>query len=486
MITKSDTPNGRHSLETVSHQSVEESHTIGKSVPDSELERPSPPEERSHNGVTSIEENQSTLQEADLILKETDVKEVKESKLEAETRVATTPPPPIVTPASSLPPPPRPPSLVQSSDLHNEPKSENKATVRTAPPALVGCETLDKEACEERPEDEEGMEFNDDEGHSVDATQLVGEGNHMKQDEVGGDIDDSAQQQLQQQAEEHQQDVNEESPGLVIDTGCQPGTEDEIHVGGEPETEEHRKSKELAVNLATDSSQVLSYEGMKGGRPIEPCSPQSITSNEEDVDLEMDIIEEGEEEGGTPPPLPPPIPRGTLMKAPTASAASTISQAHIQSLSSAHSRIGVSPSHTANRLALENLKNRDSVRKPNVIVSSPSSSGSSVLDLSRSGGGSNSGKEGSGNDSGRDRQSVVTDNFRVRQVAKVKQFFTALQQFSNKRGSEVAEQVQELITAVVVSIHVLAIFSLGHPHPHPLSQCICNLIPDYTLGALNC
>ena len=475
MITKSDTPNGRHLVETVSQQPMEESHTAGKSSPDSELERPSPPEEQSHNGVTSMEENTSSLQEADLtLMKETDVKEVKESKLDqTKAETDTTPPPPTVTSASSLPPPPPPPpSLVQSSDLHDEPRNENKATVRTAPPALVGCETLDKEASEERPEDEEEIELNDGQARSVDSTQLVGEGSHIKQDEGSSDIDDSAQQQLQRREEEveHQQhDVSEESPGLVIDMGSQPGTEDEIapaHVVGKPEMEEHGKNKHIAVNSATDSSQVSSYEGLKGGQPAEPSSPQSITSNEEDVELEMDIIEEGEED---PPPLPPPIPRGTLMKAPTASVTSTLSQAHIQTLSSAHPRIGVSPSHTANRLALENLKNRDSVRKPNVIVSSPSSSGSSVVDLSRNG---NSVKEGGGNDPGRDRQSVVTDNFRVRQVAKVKQFFTALQQFSNKRGSEVAEQVQELITAVVVSSFLLVCI------PHPLQFTV--LVKSYS------
>ena len=448
-IAVSDTPNGRHLVETASQQPMEERTTAGKSATDSILERPSPPEELSHNGITSMRKSQSPIQETDLTLKETDVKEMKESKLdqiEAQTKAAITPPPATDSPTSSLPPPP-PPSLVQSSDLHSEPQSESKAMIRTAPPALVGCETLDKQVSEERPEDVEEMESNDGE---LPSTQLVEEGSHVKRDE--GSIDTA--QQLQQQ--DHQQDASEESPGLVIDTGSQLETEDETApVVSEPETEERRENTPPAVRSAAGSSHVLYEEGMKGGQVEEPTSPQSITSNEDDVELEMDIIEEGEEERDTPPPLPPPIPRGTLMKPPTTSVTNTITQAHIQSLSSAHTRIGVSPSHTANRLALE--KKGELVRKPNVIMSSPSSSGSSMLDFSRSSGGSNSGKEGGGNDSGKDRQSVVTDNFRVRQVAKVKQFFTALQQFSNKRGSEVAEQVQELITAVVVSIHVLAI-----------------------------
>lgn len=42
-------------------------------------------------------------------------------------------------------------------------------------------------------------------------------------------------------------------------------------------------------------------------------------------------------------------------------------------------------------------------------------------------------------------------SFRVRQVAKVKRFFTTLQTFGNKISGEVAEQVQELIAALVVS-----------------------------------
>ncbi len=42
-------------------------------------------------------------------------------------------------------------------------------------------------------------------------------------------------------------------------------------------------------------------------------------------------------------------------------------------------------------------------------------------------------------------------SYRVRQVAKVKRFFTTLQGFGNSMSPEVAEQVQELITALVVS-----------------------------------
>lgn len=436
----SDTPNGRYSIVS-QQQPAEERTTVGKNAIDNnKLERPSPqPEELGHNGVTSMEEKQSPIQETELTLRETDVKEVKESKhdqIEAQIKAAITPPPATGSPASSTPPPPPPlpPSLVQSSDLHSQPQNENKATVRTTPPALVGCDSLDKQVSET--EDMKEMELNDDE----DSTQVVVDGSLVRQDNNSSDVSDTTQQQDQQQ------DVSEESPGLVIDTGSQLETEDETApIVNSTETEECRENKVLAINPAADSAQVLYEEGMRGGQVEEPRSPQSITSNEEDIELEMDIIEEGEEERDTPPPLPPPIPRGTLMKAPATSVTSTISQA----------RIGVSPSHTANRLALENLKKDELVRKPNVIVSSPSGSGngSSILDLSRS---SNSGKEGSGGtDSGKDRQSVVTDNFRVRQVAKVKQFFTALQQFSNKRGSEVAEQVQELITAVVVSSPLL-------------------------------
>ena len=426
---------------------MEESNTARKSAPDSEAQT-LPPKEHTHNGVTSIEGNPSSIQEPDFsLMKETEVKEPKLDKVETKTKSATPPPPPPTVTPASLPPPP--PSLVQSSRALDEPKSEDKATIRTAPPALVGYETLHKQVADEGTEDEEVMELSDSEVHSADAAQLVGEGNHVKQDKGSDDVDDT----VQQQQEEHQQDVSEESqsPGLVIDMGSQPEPEDETApINSESETEEHRKCKQIVANSTADSSQISS-ESMKGGQLEEPSSPQSTSSNDEDIDLEMDIIEEGEEERDTPPPLPPPIPKGTLMKAP-ASVTNTISQAHYQSLSSAHPRIGVSPSHTASRLAMENLKKGEVVRKPNVIVSSPSNSGSSVLDLSR-GGGSNIGREGSGNDPGKDRQSVVTDNFRVRQVAKVKQFFTALQQFSNKRGSEVAEQVQELITAVVVSIH---------------------------------
>ncbi len=322
----SDTPNGRHSP-------VEERTTAGKSAADNKLERPPLPEEFSHNGVTSVEENRFPIQETKLTMKETGVKEIEESKqdqIEAQTMAAITPPPATDPPASSSAPPPPPPSLVQSSDLHSEPQSENKATVRTTPPALVGCDILDKQVGEERStEGMEEMDLNDSEA----SNQVVEE---ERRDEGSSDVIDTAGQ-LQQR--EHQQDVSEESPGLVIDTGSQLETEDETApiVIGESATEEHRENKPLTVNSAADGSQVLYEEGMKGGQVEEPSSPQSITSNEEDIELEMDIIEEGEEERDTPPPLPPPIPRGTLMKPPTTSVTSTISQA----------RIGVSPSHTA-------------------------------------------------------------------------------------------------------------------------------------------
>ena len=45
----------------------------------------------------------------------------------------------------------------------------------------------------------------------------------------------------------------------------------------------------------------------------------------------------------------------------------------------------------------------------------------------------------------------VLPSYRVRKVTKVKQFFTTLQHFGNRQSSEVAEQVQELIAALVVS-----------------------------------
>lgn len=44
----------------------------------------------------------------------------------------------------------------------------------------------------------------------------------------------------------------------------------------------------------------------------------------------------------------------------------------------------------------------------------------------------------------------VLPSYRVRKVTKVKQFFTTLQHFGNRQSSEVAEQVQELIAALVV------------------------------------
>ena len=75
-------------------------------------------------------------------------------------------------------------------------------------------------------------------------------------------------------------------------------------------------------------------------------------------------------------------------------------------------------------------------------------------------------------------------SYRVRKVAKVKQFFTTLQHFGNRQSSEVAEQVQELIAALVVSsthththTHTLSLslththtYTLTHTHTHSLSH----------------
>lgn len=50
----------------------------------------------------------------------------------------------------------------------------------------------------------------------------------------------------------------------------------------------------------------------------------------------------------------------------------------------------------------------------------------------------------------------ILASYRVRKVAKVKQFFTTLQHFGNRQSSEVADQVQELIAALVVNKHALS------------------------------
>ena len=55
----------------------------------------------------------------------------------------------------------------------------------------------------------------------------------------------------------------------------------------------------------------------------------------------------------------------------------------------------------------------------------------------------------------------IPSSYRVRKVAKVKQFFTTLQRFGDRQSSEVAEQVQELIAALVVSSLSLSVYSLS-------------------------
>lgn len=67
-----------------------------------------------------------------------------------------------------------------------------------------------------------------------------------------------------------------------------------------------------------------------------------------------------------------------------------------------------------------------------------------------------------------------TASYRVRQVAKVKQFFTTLQSFSNRMSSEVAEQVQELITALVNGTATIEEFhqEIQMVTNHPLKEFI--------------
>ena len=451
----SNTPNGTHSLDTDS-QPTADSGSDGKSTTENGTQPL--PQEPSHNGVSSVEENPS-LQEDNIKVVKKEL-EANEEEIKSEEEIKT---------EQVTPPPPPPPSLVQSSAMH-EPTSESKATVRTAPPALVGYESLDTQDSGKGTMDEGEMESKDSEVCSVDADSAeqptvvmrhqIEENevvhNDKDEDKDTDSMDASVQHHQHQQHQLH--DVREESPDLVIDIGSSQmqsdGENDHAPVIREPETENHEKDKQTDLNLTTNDSQLpsISLNEEQTGEPSSPHS--SSSSNDEDVDLEMDIIEEGEDEGGTPPPLPPPVvATGTLMKPPsTAAVTASISQAHFQPLSSTHPRIGVSPSHTASRLAMENLRKSESVvRKPNVIMTSPSSN--SAVGLGTSRGGGNPNKEGD-NDPGKDRHSVVTDSFRVRQVAKVKQFFTTLQKFGNKNGSEVAEQVQELITAVVVSVYV--------------------------------
>ena len=105
------------------------------------------------------------------------------------------------------------------------------------------------------------------------------------------------------------------------------------------------------------------------------------------------------------------------------------------------------------------LKNssKEHTERISCTVSAVSSSPSLLLRDGEGGGGEGGGAGGAGRE--RDRMGLpvsghngeVSVSYRVRKVAKVKQFFTTLQHFGNKQSSEVAEQVQELIAALVVS-----------------------------------
>ena len=80
-------------------------------------------------------------------------------------------------------------------------------------------------------------------------------------------------------------------------------------------------------------------------------------------------------------------------------------------------------------------------------------------------------------------QRSVSPSYRAKQVAKLKRFFTTLQGFGNKLGSEGAEQVQELILALVVGVT----HSLTHTHTHTHTRLVlththtsCTHIHTYT------
>ena len=473
----SDTPNGTHSVESTRSGEVEQQQSEASALA---------PQEHSHNGVVCGEESTSSAQEVadssgtmeerkDLVGEEDEKNVTNETTptlppslppqpSSATTTHTATVALPSVAPVPGRVPavltPPQPPSLVQSSAVEEREKSDGKSTVRTAPPALVGYDVLDKQSVSDEGGSVGEGEAETNEESSMDVQQSsrndspdqTGNDNNVAHGNENKNSAGSAIPVVQLQRQ--QRGVREESPTLVIDMGSQhEQVGEDVPLIREPETKSHVKDKQVDVSSSGSSLQQVS--AAKPATIEEPASPQSNSSSNEDVDIDMDIIEEGEE---TPPPAPPP--KGVLMKPPTSTIAAQAHQIH--SLSSSHPRIGVSPSHTASCLAMENFKkNSADARKPNVIVASPASGISTAMDLSRGGGGNsgsnNPNKEGGGGaggigELGKDRQSVVTDNFRVRQVAKVKQFFTTLQQFGNKNGSEVAEQVQELITAVVVSV----------------------------------
>ena len=74
---------------------------------------------------------------------------------------------------------------------------------------------------------------------------------------------------------------------------------------------------------------------------------------------------------------------------------------------------------------------------------------------------------------------ILASSYRVRKVAKVKQFFTTLQRFGDRQSSEVAEQVQELIAALVVSS------LLSPPPPLSLSLSLSLSLPRSLSNSLS-
>ena len=313
-------------------------------------------------------------------------------------------------------------------------------TLSSAPPALVDTQALVEE---EQPQKENEASDNSS--------------SQLPQDSPSSDDikpTDQSEHVVGMKSEQTQsddfRDQREESPKLVIDTG----TSEPVPREREREPPSIIKTNETLVERTRETSEHKPTPRLQSSSSDE----MEIQLDLQDNDLSDDSASEDEELDDTRH-IPTCISNTDHQKA---------SNLHtIQSTSSAYTSQGQQTSTTAS--SFKETPHSHSNTTPSTrtlstvttIVDTPNNkhgSHSPVLVglTSRRGGSPQSGSPShQGGDNGSRVQKDVSPSHRIRQVAKVKQFFSTLQQFGNKMGSEAAEQVQELISAVVVSSSVL-------------------------------
>ena len=191
------------------------------------------------------------------------------------------------------------------------------------------------------------------------------------------------------------------------------------------------KAGSLQSTVVTSVAEGRSLERRDSGRG------EDDDDDDEDIDIDLVVVEDEEEAGLIQQATPTEGAASSKSSSPSSHSQhsrdgeGTASQRHVRTAPSHHTRPAVNG--TSERLAKNHQNHAVS---PGVTLERKelASSGGFHHDRGK--------KEGEGRTGGGNSN---------KQASKVKQFFTTIQQHANKLGSEVAEQVQELIHALVVS-----------------------------------